>query len=117
MPYHVTQELEAALEITTGTNPTTTKTDAIRQANRELSALEDDPRIYNYDVLNATIDSYPDFDGGPYTVTVSFTITVNDYTQGMDSASEHGVNTILSAIEGFFDTRNTVGDAAIQPVI
>lgn len=117
MAYHVTQELETTVSVTSASRPSTAREEALRKINRELSALEDDPRVYNYDLFNATITNYPPHENGVFTVTVSFTVTAAVYTEPRPTATTTGTTTIQDATENIFDTQSTVGDASVQDAL
>lgn len=117
MVYHVTQELETTLTLTSVSTASSARTEALSIVNRELSALEDDPRVYNYDLFTATITEYPTHETDPFTVIVSFTVTTSVYTDSRPTATTTGVATIEDAIDDFFDIQTPVGDTAIQDAV
>lgn len=117
MAYHVTQELETTIAVPSVTSASSACGEALRVVNRELSALEDDPRVYNYDLFNATVTEYPAHETEPFTVVVTFTVTAPVYTDSRPTASTTGTTTIQDAIGDFFDAQTPVGDAAIQDAI
>lgn len=117
MAYHVTQEVETTLHISSASTPATACQEALKCTDRELSALEDDPRVYNYDLFDATITEYPTHENGTYHVTVVFTVTAAVYTDTQPNAIPTGKNTINDALDGLFDAQTPVGALAIQEAL
>lgn len=114
MPYHVTQELETTISVSSASTPSTACIEALHTVDRELSVLKDDPRVYNYDLFNATVTHTPTHETEPFTVVVAFTVTAAVYTDSRPTATTTGTTTIQDAIAGLFDTQTPVGDAATQ---
>lgn len=114
MAYLVTQELETTLSVPSASSPSSACNEALRTANRELSALEDDPRVYNYDLFDAIITKYPAHETDSFTVIVSFTVTASVYTDSRPTATTTGTQTIEDATNDFFDAQTPIGDVAVQ---
>lgn len=116
MSYQATQEFETTIPVTNVNSPTAAKTEALHIANKELSILQDDPRIHNYDLFSATINDYPLHIHEQIPVTVAFTLTTTIHTDDYNTVPDASHSQMDNALSGLFNEPQKVGAPAVSTV-